>query len=279
MTIGSRIAIQLQIFTTLILTSVLDNTVFTANDTNWFYNMTTAADHVHKEYTALETHPHTAILCPADFFISGLTYQFHLPENMKETGNSTEHLERNFGIGNNPVDLSLNDSLRIWSKTEDQADGSRSHLLMEEIGPNSRSHSFIVGMESEEIKFKVGNQTKHGPCPTLVYCIGFQACIFRFSIEFCRNDPLPGFRKVLQMRLTCSRRIYFTAHASGTTSGILSHVNPEHTLYLKYKSLIEVRGLSSMNMTALIHVKKSNRKVFETYCPSPMEAKRKGYAT
>ena len=33
---------------------------------------------------------------------------------------------------------------------------------------------------------------QHGPCPTLLHCVGYQACLFRFSNEFCRKDPYPG---------------------------------------------------------------------------------------
>ena len=33
---------------------------------------------------------------------------------------------------------------------------------------------------------------RHGPCPALLHCVGYQACLFRFSTEFCLRDPYPG---------------------------------------------------------------------------------------
>ena len=33
---------------------------------------------------------------------------------------------------------------------------------------------------------------QHGPCPALLHCVGYQACLFRFSNEFCLRDPYPG---------------------------------------------------------------------------------------
>ena len=33
---------------------------------------------------------------------------------------------------------------------------------------------------------------RHGPCPALLHCVGYQACLFRFSNEFCLRDPYPG---------------------------------------------------------------------------------------
>ena len=36
--------------------------------------------------------------------------------------------------------------------------------------------------------------TRHhyGSCPSLLHCVGYQACLFRFSNEFCLQDPFPG---------------------------------------------------------------------------------------
>ncbi|XP_014681957.1 PREDICTED: uncharacterized protein LOC106821587 [Priapulus caudatus] len=41
------------------------------------------------------------------------------------------------------------------------------------------------------------------PCGTIKYCMGFQACLFTFSNEFCKNDPVRGIRKVVDLYLTC----------------------------------------------------------------------------
>ncbi|ROT72311.1 hypothetical protein C7M84_009310 [Penaeus vannamei] len=42
-------------------------------------------------------------------------------------------------------------------------------------------------------------------CPTLQKCLGYQACLFNFGIEFCHMDPVPGQRKNLGVNLTCVR--------------------------------------------------------------------------
>ena len=33
-------------------------------------------------------------------------------------------------------------------------------------------------------------------CPTLKMCLGYAGCVFKFGIEFCKQDVLPGLRKV-----------------------------------------------------------------------------------
>lgn len=40
------------------------------------------------------------------------------------------------------------------------------------------------------------SQQSRTRCETLGKCLGYQACLFNFGIEFCHQDPLPGQRKV-----------------------------------------------------------------------------------
>ena len=55
----------------------------------------------------------------------------------------------------------------------------------------------------------------YGPCAPIIYCLGHQACTFRYSNEFCLQDPLPGKRKTLRLRLTCeSDEKYNALHAT-----------------------------------------------------------------
>ncbi|XP_013404287.1 uncharacterized protein LOC106169376 isoform X2 [Lingula anatina] len=43
------------------------------------------------------------------------------------------------------------------------------------------------------------------PCSALTHCLSYQACVFKLSNELCKNDTMPGTRKVLHMVVTCSR--------------------------------------------------------------------------
>lgn len=46
---------------------------------------------------------------------------------------------------------------------------------------------------------------RYGTCSTLIHCLGHQACLFHLSSDLCHNDPLPGFRKVLNMQIKCEK--------------------------------------------------------------------------
>ncbi|XP_047740277.1 uncharacterized protein LOC108679286 [Hyalella azteca] len=52
----------------------------------------------------------------------------------------------------------------------------------------------------------LGTQNIPPPCPTLARCLGYAACVFNFGNEFCRGDPLPGRRKLLDVNVTCLRK-------------------------------------------------------------------------
>ena len=40
-------------------------------------------------------------------------------------------------------------------------------------------------------------------CPTMAECLHHQGCVFDYGNEFCTLDPLPGFRKVMDVNITC----------------------------------------------------------------------------
>ena len=59
----------------------------------------------------------------------------------------------------------------------------------------------------------------YGPCSTLVYCLGYQACVFPVSVEFCLHDPIPGYRKWLYLNVACRRYV----KSDALVASILSH--------------------------------------------------------
>jgi len=69
--------------------------------------------------------------------------------------------------------------------------------------------------------------TIYGPCGTLVYCLGYQACIFSLSLEFCRQDPAPGYRKWFDANVTCARQAAIDAQVAWAQSSYVSETNAE----------------------------------------------------
>ncbi|KAK7077134.1 hypothetical protein SK128_007449 [Halocaridina rubra] len=45
-------------------------------------------------------------------------------------------------------------------------------------------------------------------CPTLQECLGYQACLFNYGIEFCHMDPVPGQRKVSVLSVGAQKTCY-----------------------------------------------------------------------
>ncbi len=127
----------------------------------------------------------------------------------------------------------------------------------------------------------------YGPCPTLLNCVGHQACLFRFSNEFCQQDPYPGYRKVLNIQISCQSDSSFGAllrSYSMTKSLPTNHVSlneevvrnwPKETNFIYYKSLIE-KGSRSYNDTKLVPKRISEELVFDLQCPNLTEAWNRG---
>lgn len=95
--------------------------------------------------------------------------------------------------------LTLHDAFYLWS-IEDinrQEDAElvntfdKSASEFEKVDPHLRD--VIQNSRSVQSVFNRSQfLEKHGPCPTLLNCVGYQACLFRFSNEFCLQDPYPG---------------------------------------------------------------------------------------
>lgn len=123
----------------------------------------------------------------------------------------------------------------------------------------------------------------YGPCASLIYCVGHQVCMFRFSNEFCHSDPMPGVRKSLNLRLRCDRKFayndllrqYATLAGVGFEVGTSMAHWPNAAVYVKYKSQLG-QGIRSYNATLtpkLTHIKD----VFGMHCPPTFMAREEGY--
>jgi hypothetical protein len=53
---------------------------------------------------------------------------------------------------------------------------------------------------------------------SLPRCLFFQACVFNFGTEFCKNDPWPGARKNLLVNVTCVRDDVISQDGKAVTS-------------------------------------------------------------
>ena len=127
----------------------------------------------------------------------------------------------------------------------------------------------------------------YGPCPTLLNCVGHQACLFRFSNEFCQQDPYPGYRKVLNIQISCQSDSSFESllrSYSMSKSLPANHVPlmedivrnwPKETIFIYYKSLIE-KGSRSYNDTKIVPKRISEELVFDLQCPNLTDAWNKG---
>ena len=115
---------------------------------------------------------------------------------------------------------------------------------------------------------------KLGPCPTLSLCLGYQACIFHLSNAFCKNDPHPGFRKKLKIKLSCAQdQLYSGNNDHSIDQG--NKVKPVLTnmvVFITYKAY----KLSDHTNTEIKISNIEEKNVFGVKCPSLMEAKQIG---
>ena len=97
-------------------------------------------------------------------------------------------------------------------------------------------------------------------CESLVNCLLFQACVFDFGNEFCKQDPFPGQRKILMVNVTC---LFGTNYEQ-------NHQTFEQVAHLKYKSKLMQVGVDlneiDLSQTEVeINVRPEER-VFGGYC-------------
>ena len=122
---------------------------------------------------------------------------------------------------------------------------------------------------------------RYGPCPTLMYCIGYQSCSFHCSNEFCNSDPYPRLRKILNAQLICKRDNELLNSVSRDGKPVKDTTLKEMTgkqnksLHITYQSKIETLVRDYTN--TVINAKEVDEDdVFNLACPTLQEAKKIG---
>ncbi|XP_064108607.1 LOW QUALITY PROTEIN: uncharacterized protein LOC135216986 [Macrobrachium nipponense] len=129
------------------------------------------------------------------------------------------------------------------------------------------------GVYSDEEKGK----TK---CPTLQMCLGYQACLFNFGIEFCHMDPIPGQRKNLLVTLTCVRdeRLLIDMKNVNYDEEYMEEIRRRINLvlHLTYTSRLEV-SVDDYSGTEIRKREENEDEIFYGICPPREEATKAGY--
>ncbi|XP_050688758.1 uncharacterized protein LOC126981531 isoform X2 [Eriocheir sinensis] len=117
-------------------------------------------------------------------------------------------------------------------------------------------------------------------CPTLQRCLGYQACLFSFGIEFCHLDPVPGQRKNLLVTVTCVRdaallRLMREAQYDDATLAEVER-RLELVLHLTYTSRLE-EGVEDLSSTQIRQREEAEGEVFRAACPRVLDAAAAGY--
>ncbi|CAH1785101.1 unnamed protein product, partial [Owenia fusiformis] len=140
----------------------------------------------------------------------------------------------------------------------------------------------IFSMKTFEKNMKLGTNAtdglnKEGRCDTLEQCIGYQACLFRFSNEFCKNDPVPNYRKTLQLSITCEQdqpegfetwnRNVQIRNDYEQVPDVIDHMVQKryNVMYLQYKTKLE-EGLRNYEDTYIKSVETKEEEVFDVKC-------------
>ncbi|XP_068202337.1 uncharacterized protein [Palaemon carinicauda] len=117
-------------------------------------------------------------------------------------------------------------------------------------------------------------------CPTLQMCLGYQACLFNFGIEFCHMDPIPGQRKNLLVTLTCARDETLLADMKAVNydesfiEEIRRRINL--VLHLTYTSRLEV-SVDDYSGTEIRKREEEEDEIFYGICLPLEEANNAGY--
>ncbi|KAG0725831.1 Xylosyltransferase 1 [Chionoecetes opilio] len=126
------------------------------------------------------------------------------------------------------------------------------------------------------------NSDAHGftRCPTLQRCLGYQACLFTFGIEFCHLDPLPGTRKNLLVTVTCMRDAALAKAMREVLYEASSVAEIERraglVLHLTYTSQLE-EGVKDLNSTVIEEREVVEDEVFDATCQQLQDATKIGY--
>ncbi|KAG7157410.1 Xylosyltransferase 1-like [Homarus americanus] len=130
------------------------------------------------------------------------------------------------------------------------------------------------GVVSDEVKGS-------SKCPTLQECLGYQACLFNFGIEFCHMDPVPGQRKNLEVVLTCMREGSLLAAMRDVKydQEYIQQIERRTHLvvHLTYTSRLE-EGVKDYSLTEIWRREEAEEEVFHGSCQRLEDATEAGYS-
>ena len=309
---GSFQFINMCLLIWLLILTELEEMIFSENDHEgrepaWSYQMHTEqhSKTLLKEYTFWELNPRSAVLCPRGFFISTILYHFLRPgqegkvAGTKGTKSQQESNLPDFSDDTNTV-LRISDLVNYIAEPSnsstgvqdgeldlDQAVFNLDHL-MSELQPKAEH----TGGRKESTD---GVKTSHteaeathlyGLCSAFVHCLGRQACLFHLNSDLCEADPVPGFRKVLNMQIKCERdsNLKDIVAVISSSSGHRYHDNQELMLTLSarvnYVVFIPPKKKSSGDDSGSHGERKTyklqEKDVFSVFCPSTAQAHEKG---
>nr|XP_006819558.1 PREDICTED: uncharacterized protein LOC102808919 [Saccoglossus kowalevskii] len=145
------------------------------------YDQRMNADLLEESYKWQEN-KRAAILCPSGSFIGEIGFAFSGIK--KYFGNSMQHFK-------------LNDLPVIATSNERE-------IVLKRRSTDKQSKGFW-NLNSDPGDYL-------STCDPVLFCLGHQACLFKITIDTCANDPMPGQRKLLELRVSCVKDEMFAKY-------------------------------------------------------------------
>ena len=255
------------------------------------------------KYVLSEFAPRAAVVCPAGFAITKIAYKFEVFTPRKGEWQNQQPK----GVAHAPSDdmhafdvvhlneLSVLEMLKyrrhdakdIADVVRDELDETADSSQLPEVDQNDLMNPNSPRDDRQE-KVWAGAHGLFGQCSTLVHCLGHQACLFHYSNKFCQNDPIPGQRKQLDLRIFCSRDAWYNGAMNDIIKKLLNTkldsddpvkfsaallAYPRHTTFIKYES--EIDGSRSV-LYPPIKYEIPEEEVFNVTCPTADDMYREG---
>ncbi|XP_071947053.1 uncharacterized protein [Antedon mediterranea] len=194
--------------------------------------------------------------CPRGSYISKLSYNFG-------TGSSPV---KPLGLGPSLSDiLTLKDKLQFGLKEDKSYITFLRHTSGKSIDSNSELLKNIDGLQKSLL-------TRTG-CDPIMFCLGHQTCLFKLTVDICANDPAPGKRKALNIKVTCSKDSTLVNYAKDTKEFEVLRKKADEVMYIVYD-----QNASWETTSVLEFIISSEEEIFQSECPSPKEAIDFGYS-
>ncbi len=176
---------------------------------------------VTKDFQFSEMEHFAPVFCPKNYFISEIRYFFvRAGQNISDK----EVLEKAF------QNVTLSRTLSFWNHVNLLTMLDQKFSYPSLVKMNSNLELYIHTQQNVIQKDFEESLPSIGSCPNLIQCLGHQACIFRVSLEFCHNDPNPGKRKHLILRMRCERNSVVSENLHSTLLGdSISHYHQART--------------------------------------------------